>query len=107
MTGCCVAAVFYMKQLMRRCTSTAAGVELYCDFHGHSRKKNIFVYGCDPRQGSYGRRVIESRRFSGNFPKKPAIPSEEKLFPALLDKCSDKFQFNACSFKVSVCICIT
>jgi len=21
-------------------------VLLYCDFHGHSRKKNIFMYGC-------------------------------------------------------------
>ncbi|GLE10376.1 hypothetical protein PINS_up022477 [Pythium insidiosum] len=24
------------------------GVSLYCDLHGHSRKKNIFLYGCVP-----------------------------------------------------------
>ncbi len=21
-------------------------IALFCDFHGHSRKKNIFIYGC-------------------------------------------------------------
>ncbi len=23
---------------------------VFCDFHGHSRKKNFFLYGCSPRQ---------------------------------------------------------
>ena len=27
-------------------------VLLFCDFHGHSRKKNIFIYGCNSRDGS-------------------------------------------------------
>lgn len=22
-------------------------IALYCDFHGHSRKKDIFIYGCN------------------------------------------------------------
>ena len=22
-------------------------IHLFCDFHGHSRKKNIFIYGCN------------------------------------------------------------
>ena len=22
-------------------------VLMYCDFHGHSRKKNVFLYGCE------------------------------------------------------------
>ena len=25
---------------------------MYCDLHGHSRKKNVFVYGCAPRAGT-------------------------------------------------------
>ena len=28
-------------------TSESNEVILYCDFHGHSRKQNIFIYGCD------------------------------------------------------------
>lgn len=26
--------------------------QVYCDFHGHSRKKNIFMYGCKDNSGS-------------------------------------------------------
>ena len=26
------------------------GPALFCDFHGHSRKKNVFLYGCSPKQ---------------------------------------------------------
>ncbi len=22
-------------------------IALFCDFHGHSRKKNVFIYGCN------------------------------------------------------------
>ena len=94
-------SVFYMKKLMQRCCATESGVELYCDFHGHSRKKNIFVYGCDPRQGSYGRRSSIARRNGVNGHRhNQFIPSEEKLFPALLDKFSDMFSYPNCSFKV-------
>ena len=40
---------------------------LYCDFHGHSRKQNVFIYGCENKH----------------------LPSErlkEKIFPAMLSK---------------------
>jgi len=40
---------------------------LYCDFHGHSRKQNVFVYGCENKH----------------------LPNErlkERLFPAMLSK---------------------
>lgn len=25
-------------------------IELFCDFHGHSRKMNIFLYGCETNE---------------------------------------------------------
>ena len=40
---------------------------LYCDFHGHSRKQNVFIYGCENKH----------------------LPSErlkERIFPAMLSK---------------------
>ena len=40
---------------------------LYCDFHGHSRKQNVFIYGCENKQ----------------------VPDEklkERIFPAMLSK---------------------
>ena len=40
---------------------------LYCDFHGHSRKQNVFIYGCENKQ------VPEERL-------------KERIFPAMLSK---------------------
>jgi hypothetical protein len=42
-------------------------VILYCDFHGHSRKQNVFLYGCENKH----------------------LPNEklkERIFPAMLCK---------------------
>ncbi|OMJ93182.1 hypothetical protein SteCoe_3873 [Stentor coeruleus] len=50
-------------------------IVLSCDFHGHSRKKNIFMYGC----------VGKTR-------------NRERIFPKLLEKISDVFSFNDCVF---------
>lgn len=30
------------------------GVAMYCDLHGHSRKHNIFIYGCESKRGTEG-----------------------------------------------------
>jgi len=46
---------------------TETELVLYCDFHGHSRKQNVFIYGCENKQ----------------------VPGErlkERIFPAILSK---------------------
>ncbi|NWW50479.1 CBPC2 carboxypeptidase, partial [Pedionomus torquatus] len=56
-------------------------VLLYCDFHGHSRKNNVFMYGCDG--GGAGLRLLQ------------------RVFPLMLSKnAPDKFSFPSCKFKV-------
>jgi len=49
--------VFWSKELIKRLvaergsapsSSPTRAVLLYCDFHGHSRRKNVFMYGCCP-----------------------------------------------------------
>ena len=40
---------------------------LYCDFHGHSRKQNVFVYGCENKN-------LPSEKF------------KERIFPFMLSK---------------------
>jgi len=37
-------ALSYIKQVLNK------EIFLYCDFHGHSRKKNMFLYGCSSMQ---------------------------------------------------------
>ena len=37
--------VFYMRELIKQ-TNKEKKVVMYIDMHGHSRKKNVFFYGC-------------------------------------------------------------
>ena len=46
------------------------GIAMYCDLHAHSRKHNIFIYGC------------ENKRTAGGCPGKLA----EQVFPLMLHK---------------------
>ncbi|XP_047551234.1 cytosolic carboxypeptidase 3 isoform X3 [Lutra lutra] len=58
-------------------------VILYCDLHGHSRKENIFMYGCDGSD------------------RCKALYLQQRIFPLMLSKnCPDKFSFSACKFNV-------
>lgn len=41
--------VFATKSMIRT-EHARSKVLLYCDLHGHSRKKNIFMYGCDSKK---------------------------------------------------------
>lgn len=51
---------------------TETDVVLYCDFHGHSRKNNVFMYGC-------------------NTPGDAALKLRERVFPLMMSKnASDK-----------------
>uniref|UniRef100_A0A8C3WIS4 Cytosolic carboxypeptidase 2 n=1 Tax=Catagonus wagneri TaxID=51154 RepID=A0A8C3WIS4_9CETA len=59
-------------------------VLLYCDFHGHSRKNNIFLYGCSNNNRNFW--------------------LHERVFPLMLSKnAPDKFSFHSCNFKVQKC----
>lgn len=42
-------------------------VVLYCDFHGHNRKNNVFMYGCNNRGDA-------------------ALKLHERIFPLMMSK---------------------
>ena len=64
-------------------------VVLFCDLHGHSRKKNVFLYGCDSR-------FWNPKQNTGRVPE----PLAEKMFPMLMQEHSESFSFKNCRFKV-------
>lgn len=74
---------------------------LYCDFHGHSRKQNIFLYGCENKQSPAKR--LRERVFpamlSKNDPPKVILSIGNEYWRKLVTF-SLKFSFNACKFKV-------
>jgi murein tripeptide amidase MpaA len=37
--------IYYTKMLAKSCHSDHS-ILMFCDMHGHSRKRNVFMYGC-------------------------------------------------------------
>eukprot|EP00347_Sterkiella_histriomuscorum_P013611 403364056 len=69
-----------VKQMMRK-TIESRDIFLYCDFHGHSRSKNAFMYGCK-NDNSKDKKL------------------KERVFPLMFSKLSDQFSFEGCSFNI-------
>jgi len=65
---------------MIRKTLESRDIFLYCDFHGHSRAKNLFMYGCN--------NTAKDKRL------------KERVFPLMFSRISDYFSFDNCSFKI-------
>ena len=68
--------IFHTKSLMKKLIE-GYEIVMTIDFHGHSRKKNIFMYGCC----STGRSRMK-----------------ERVFPKLLERVSEMFSFKDCAF---------
>ncbi|XP_063053055.1 cytosolic carboxypeptidase 2 isoform X2 [Engraulis encrasicolus] len=73
--------VWYTRNMVKRLLSER-DVILYCDLHGHSRKNNVFMYGCDSRHDT-------------------SVDLQERVFPLMMSKnAQDKFSFSSCKFQV-------
>lgn len=55
---------------------------MYLDFHGHSRRKNTFLYG-------------------PNYPISNSSYYKCRILPKLIEKFDAKFRFYSCSFSIS------
>ncbi|XP_066523257.1 cytosolic carboxypeptidase 2 isoform X2 [Hoplias malabaricus] len=73
--------VWYTRNMVKRLLAERE-VVLYCDFHGHSRKNNVFMYGCSDH-------------------KDASLRLQEQIFPLMMSKnATDKFSFRSCKFKM-------
>eukprot|EP00051_Salpingoeca_urceolata_P014282 m.181520 g.181520 ORF g.181520 m.181520 type:complete len:1103 (-) comp18039_c2_seq4:67-3375(-) len=73
--------VFALKQMMQRLARDRS-IVVYCDLHGHSRKQNVFVYGCE--------NAHDPKRFL-----------RERVFPRILAlNGPDRFSFKSSRFAV-------
>lgn len=73
--------IFYLKEMILK-ESKLRKVRMYIDMHGHSRKKNVFFYGCS-------RNVEEGEEYS-----------RAKAFPFLMSKLHSAFNYYDCSFSI-------
>lgn len=69
--------VFSIKRMVKA-FSKEREIALFCDLHGHSRRKNIFMYG-------------------NSFPEKP---DATRMFPYILSKLCDYFSFESSRFSM-------
>ncbi|TNN00524.1 hypothetical protein fugu_011770 [Takifugu bimaculatus] len=73
--------VWHTRNMVERLVNET-DVVLYCDFHGHNRKNNVFMYGC-------------------NSPGDNALKLQERVFPLMMSKnANNKFSFKSCKFRV-------
>ncbi|XP_068595948.1 cytosolic carboxypeptidase 2-like [Brachionichthys hirsutus] len=73
--------VWHTRNMVERLVAET-DVVLYCDFHGHNRKNNVFMYGCNSQ---------------GNASLKP----HERIYPLMMSKnATNKFSFKSCKFRV-------
>ena len=72
--------VWYTRQMIKKIRDEM-GVELYVDLHGHSRKHNVFMYGCE-------KLTVSSQRL------------RSRIFPYMMSNNSSKFSYKSSKFKV-------
>ena len=69
--------LYYVKKMMK---AVEGDIALFCDLHGHSAKKNAFIYACndpDPRRNT-----------------------SIQLFPLLFSRLNPLFSFTDCQFRI-------
>ena len=49
--------IYYAKRMISELHSRR-GLSMFCDFHGHSRKQNVFMYGCDRKEDHRAFRIL-------------------------------------------------
>ncbi|XP_028815116.1 cytosolic carboxypeptidase 2 isoform X2 [Denticeps clupeoides] len=73
--------IWHTRNMVKRLL-TERDVVLYCDFHGHSRKNNVFMYGCESKD-------------------RASVRFQDRVFALMMSKnATDKFSFRSCRFKV-------
>jgi hypothetical protein len=50
--------VFHTKEMMKRLIEEKKHIILYVDLHGHSKKANVFMYGCEDATAKYQEQVF-------------------------------------------------
>ncbi|XP_054005382.1 cytosolic carboxypeptidase 1-like isoform X2 [Hylaeus anthracinus] len=82
--------IYHTKGLMEYCTRVLQRPpHVFVDYHGHSRRKNVFFFGCS-RSGSW----------SAADRAKPDQPVQYLMLPHLMQRISPAFALPLCSFKV-------
>ncbi|KFQ29186.1 Cytosolic carboxypeptidase 4, partial [Mesitornis unicolor] len=85
--------IYHAKGLLYYLCSIGRAPLVFCDYHGHSQKKNMFLYGCS----------IKETLWQAGCMVDTAVITEDvgyRTLPKILDKVAPAFVMNSCSFLV-------
>uniref|UniRef100_A0A672F6B0 ATP/GTP binding protein-like 1 n=1 Tax=Salarias fasciatus TaxID=181472 RepID=A0A672F6B0_SALFA len=85
--------IYHTKGFLYYLNSIGRTPLVYCDYHGHSRKKNVFLYGCS---------VKETLWQSGSAVDTVGLKEDPgyRTIPKTLDRIAPAFSFNSCNYLV-------
>ncbi|XP_048419122.2 cytosolic carboxypeptidase 4 isoform X1 [Stegostoma tigrinum] len=85
--------IYHTKGLLNYMRSIGKTPLVYCDYHGHSRKKNVFMYGCSIKETLWqARSSVDTATLKEDI--------GYRTIPRVLDKISPAFAMNRCCFLV-------
>uniref|UniRef100_A0A663EAA0 AGBL carboxypeptidase 1 n=1 Tax=Aquila chrysaetos chrysaetos TaxID=223781 RepID=A0A663EAA0_AQUCH len=85
--------IYHTKGLLYYLRSIGRAPLVFCDYHGHSQKKNVFLYGCS----------IKETLWQAGCMVDTSVITEDvgyRTLPKILDKVAPAFVMNSCSFLV-------
>uniref|UniRef100_A0A8C9RZW6 AGBL carboxypeptidase 1 n=1 Tax=Scleropages formosus TaxID=113540 RepID=A0A8C9RZW6_SCLFO len=85
--------IYHAKGLLYYLNTTGRSPLVFCDYHGHSRKKNVFLYGCS---------VKETLWQSGSAVDTASLKEDPgyRTISKTLDRIAPAFAFNSCNYLV-------
>ncbi|XP_029109367.1 cytosolic carboxypeptidase 4 [Scleropages formosus] len=85
--------IYHAKGLLSYLSSTGRSPLVFCDYHGHSRKKNVFLYGCS---------VKETLWYSGSVINTATLKEDTgyHTIAKVLSQLAPAFSLNSCSYVV-------
>uniref|UniRef100_A0A4W4DW05 Cytosolic carboxypeptidase 1 n=1 Tax=Electrophorus electricus TaxID=8005 RepID=A0A4W4DW05_ELEEL len=85
--------IYHAKSLLQYLSAVGRTPLVFCDYHGHSRKKNVFMYGCSVKETVWQTDINAS-----------SCDLQEDLgyrtLPKLLSQLAPAFSLASCSFVV-------
>ncbi|XP_076847678.1 cytosolic carboxypeptidase 1 isoform X2 [Brachyhypopomus gauderio] len=85
--------IYHAKSLLQYLSAVGRSPLVFCDYHGHSRKKNVFMYGCSVKETVWQTDISAS-----------SCDLQEDLgyraLPRLLSQLAPAFSLASCSFVV-------
>ncbi|KFV14688.1 Cytosolic carboxypeptidase 1, partial [Pterocles gutturalis] len=85
--------IYHAKGLLQYMAAIKRLPLVYCDYHGHSRKKNVFMYGCSIRETMWHTNLSAA---SCDLMEDPGY----RALPKILSQTAPAFCMGSCSFVV-------